>query len=85
MDLTYLASLTPLQFETERCRLINEELSKLDPERRKAALVMQMRIDQERVGRTPQEHLTALGAEMQENLLNLSDQFTALRNTLVPR
>jgi hypothetical protein len=86
MDLTYLANMTELEFEAERCRLIKEALDTAPtPELRKQGMLLQMQIDQRRETMPREQFIGSLFHDMNENLENISDQFVAIQHTIFPK
>jgi hypothetical protein len=71
-------------FERERNRIISEYLKSLPPERRMAAYATQIQVDLARETMSSDELLVWMCREAAEKLENLSDQFQAVRNRLVP-
>jgi hypothetical protein len=82
MDLSHLAGLSEMEFEAERNRIIREYIFSLPEGRRKAAYLYQLRVDKERIERSPEDFTRWLGAEMVENLLNLEDALSALKQAV---
>lgn len=86
MDLSYLANLSELEFEAERCRLIMAEIENAPtPELRKKGLLLQMEIDTRRDTMPRDQFIGSLLSQASENLENLSDQFVALKHTIFPK
>lgn len=78
MDLSYLAELSDLEVEAERCRLIGREMDAAPPEMRSKLLVAQMGLDQLRSKTTPEQFMTMALHQALENLENISDSFVAI-------
>jgi len=85
MDLSHLASLSPSEYEKERCRIIGEFLDSLPKERRNQMLLLQLRIDEKRDTMTAEEFQKWLAYEMGESIENLSDLFVSIMNNVHPR
>lgn len=81
-DLSYLAGLSELEFEAERCRIIKQYLDNLPPDRRKKAQALQMQLDVERSTSTPEVFLASLVGRIRENVENMEDQALAMQHAL---
>lgn len=75
---SYLAGLSDLEFEAERCRLIGQEINNAPPELRSKLLVAQMELDQLRNKTTPEQFMTMALRQATENMENISDSFVAI-------
>lgn len=82
MDLSYLANLSSLEFELERCRIIGDFLDSVPDDLRGKILTTQIKIDEIRDAVSKDDFLQYLCGEMSESLENLVDQFVAIRNAL---
>lgn len=81
----HLAQLSDIEFERERCRLIDEFLNSLPKEKRVEALKFQLRLDVRRETLPRDQFIASLFHDINENLENLSDQFVALGNLVFPK
>lgn len=72
-DLSYLATLSPEDFEIERNRLIDDALNAIPERHRSACIALQHELSQHRARHSPAEHMAFISARLTENLENLSD------------
>ncbi len=84
IDLSSLQGLDPNgpEWEAARKRLILDYIDTCPEERQIALLEFQGLLDQARAKMTSLEFLMFLQEQMLENLLNLDDQLTYLKNTI---
>jgi len=75
-----LSSLSELQFELRRRTLIREYIDLLPEHQRKKAISFQLQLDLKRLELGSKGFIDHCFAEINENLLNLSDQFVCLKN-----
>lgn len=73
-DLSYLAALSPLDFEIERTRLLAEHIQLLPEDKRKKAFALQLEIDTNRITH-PDDHLAWLMTQIGERIEDLFDQW----------
>lgn len=85
MDLRYLAGLTQDEFESERRKIIANFIQSAPPERRVSLLRIQYELDAIREECSSEDFIRLCFSRITENLENISDQMTLMRNILVPR
>lgn len=83
LDLTRLQSLDPesIEFEAERCRLIEAEIQKVPAEKRNRLKAFQMGLDLYREQHGAEMFLKHIADQLRENVENLEDVLQYLKNT----